>query len=176
MTVRHLLVVAVMLWVQITAAAHNGPPYPIITERAVGRYVVSIWTDPDATDDGSAGGQFWVVFHEGTGRPAAATAQVEVAVKPSDGDGAWRRIEAAAVQGDATRRFAALPMDHEGPYAVTVAVSGPSGSSTIDTAVEATYDLRPQPYLIAVYVLPFVLIGGLWVKLMIRRRSHSGVT
>ena len=74
MTVRHLLVVAVMLWAQIIAAAHSGPPYPIVTERAVGRYVVSIWTEPDATDDRSAGGQFWVVFHEADGRPAAATA------------------------------------------------------------------------------------------------------
>ena len=36
------------------AAAHDGPPYPIVSERLAGPYEVSIWTDPDATDDGSA--------------------------------------------------------------------------------------------------------------------------
>jgi len=42
------------------AAAHSGPPFPIVADRVAGTYRVSIWTDPDATDDGSAGGQFWV--------------------------------------------------------------------------------------------------------------------
>jgi hypothetical protein len=42
--------------------AHAGPPFPIVTDAVRGPYTISIWTDPDATDDGSSGGQFWVVL------------------------------------------------------------------------------------------------------------------
>lgn len=173
MTRRLGVMLAAMLWLEASGAAHSGPPYPIVTERAIGSYVVSVWTDPDATDDGSRGGQFWVVLHEGAGRPDAATTRVEIAVKPSDREGAWQRADGTAVNGDPARRFVALPMDHEGPYAVAVAVTSPSGRASLDAAVQATYDARPSPYLIVVYLLPFVLIGGLWVKLMIARRRGA---
>ena len=43
--------------------AHNGPPFPIVSDQVAGPYLVSIWTDPDTTDDGSPGGQFWVRIH-----------------------------------------------------------------------------------------------------------------
>ena len=167
---RSAMTMLVVVTIGVVVSAHSGPPYPIVTERPIGGYVVSVWTDPDATDDGSRGGQFWVVLHDGSGRPPAAAATIDVAVKASDRDAPWHRGEAPPVGGDATRRFVALPLDHEGPYAVTVALSGPSGHATLETMVDATYDLRPQPYLIAVYLLPFVLIGGLWVKLMLARR------
>jgi len=32
--------------------AHSGPPFPIVSSRVAGSYIISIWTDPDATDDG----------------------------------------------------------------------------------------------------------------------------
>ena len=31
----------------------------LVADRVVGAYQISIWTDPDATDDGSAAGKFW---------------------------------------------------------------------------------------------------------------------
>jgi len=36
--------------------------------------------------------------------------------------------------------------------------------------VEATYDLRPAPALLAVYLLPFLLVGFLWTKRLLQRR------
>jgi hypothetical protein len=44
------------------ASAHDGPPYPIVSNQLLGRYRISVWTDPDTTDDESAGGQFWVMI------------------------------------------------------------------------------------------------------------------
>ncbi len=29
------------------AAAHNGPPFPIITDQRVGPCIISLWTHPD---------------------------------------------------------------------------------------------------------------------------------
>jgi hypothetical protein len=77
-----------------------------------------------------------------------------------------------SIDRDPSRRFVALLMDHEGPYRVRLAIDGPRGHVDIDTAVDATYDLRPARWLIAVFLVPFLLVGFLWVKLLLRRR-HS---
>jgi hypothetical protein len=61
-------------------------------------------------------------------------------------------------------------MDHEGRFAVTVTIAGPLGAATVDAEVDATYDLRPPRYLLVVYLMPFVLVGLLWGRLLLRRR------
>ena len=62
-------------------------------------------------------------------------------------------------------------MDHEGRFAVHVTIAGPLGGAELDAETSATYDLRPPPYLIAVYLLPFLLVGLLWGRLLTRRRT-----
>ena len=81
-------------------------------------------------------------------------------------------MDAAAkpVDGDRSRQFAALVMDHEGAYGVRVVVTGAWGRAEVTTGVEATYDLRPAPALLAVYLLPFLLVGFLWTKRLLQRR------
>ena len=48
-------------------------------------------------------------------------------------------------------------------------IEGPLGPATVDD-VDATYDLRPPAGMIVVYLIPFVGIGFLWVKLLLKRR------
>ena len=36
--------------------------------------------------------------------------------------------------------------------------------------MEATYDQRPAPWLFALYLMPFVLVGGLWLKVLAAKR------
>jgi hypothetical protein len=50
-------------------------------------------------------------------------------------------------------------------------VTGPLGSVKVDSEVDATYDLRPAPVLLVVYAVPFVLLGFLWIRLLIKRRA-----
>ena len=66
-------------------------------------------------------------------------------------------------------------MDHEGPFGVHVGVDGPLGQAEVESKVDATYDLRPAPFLLAVYLFPFLAIGALWVKVLLRRR-RAGVS
>ena len=149
--------------------AHDGPPFPILSNHASGPYVVSIWTDPDTTDDGSARGQFWVRVHAASGGALPRETRATVTIKPVGRSGAERTAPASAVRGDLTNQFAALVMDHEGRFAVHVAIAGPLGPATADAEVDATYDVRPPPSLIVVYLVPFVLIGLLWGSLLMRR-------
>lgn len=157
--------------------AHNGPPFPIVTDRPAGPYVVSIWTDPDTTDDGSAGGQFWVRVHPaGEGRQLTAETRAMVTVTPVNREGPARSASASPVRGDVTNQFAAVVMDREGPFAVRVDIAGPLGAATVTATVEATYDLRPPRSLFFLYLLPFVLVGLLWGRLLIRRRANSAAS
>jgi hypothetical protein len=152
--------------------AHDGPPFPIVSDRIAGPYLVSVWTDPDATDDGTAGGQFWVTLAPADGREAPlAGTTARVTIRPLSRTGPERTTSAEPVRGDVTNQFAALVMDHEGPFAVRVVVKGSLGSATIDTQTDATYDLRPPAYMLAWYLMPFIVAGVLWTRLLLRRRA-----
>jgi hypothetical protein len=164
-----------LLFVASAASAHAGPPYPIVSNQLLGMYRISVWTDPDTTDDGSAGGQFWVTIE-----PAAASGSVPlhvnavVTIRPLDREGVPVTAPALPMSGDVTRRFAALSMDHEGRFAVRVEVESGTGRVGVDSEVEATYDLRPSRVVLAVYLLPFLLVGSLWTLLLMRRRrAHA---
>jgi hypothetical protein len=159
----------------LTLQAHDGPPFPIVSDHIGGPYRISIWTDPDTTDDGSAGGQFWVrVQPVGTTQALPEQTRATVTIAPLDRSGPQLSVTTAPVRGDVTNQFAALVMDHEGRFAVRVGVDGPLGTASVNAAVDATYDARPAPGLLILYVLPFVLVGVLWGRLLVRRRTLPG--
>jgi hypothetical protein len=74
------------------------------------------------------------------------------------------------VNGATDNQFVALLMDHEGPFAVRVTVESSLGRAEVETRAEATYDQRPSRGLIVIYLLPFVAVGALWMKVLWRRR------
>jgi hypothetical protein len=164
-------------------SAHSGPPFPIVTDAVRGPYTISVWTDPDATDDGSPGGQFWVVIaHTPKGTPLPRETRVTVSARavvrgtpPDNRPVRQTEVSAAAapVRGDIGNQFAGLVMDREGPYEVRVTIDGPLGPATVDSRVDATYDLRPPAYMLVWYLMPFLLVGFLWTRLLIRRRNLS---
>ncbi len=162
-----------VLFAHGSASAHSGPPFPIVSSRTAGPYDVSVWTDPDSTDDGSAGGQFWVTVRPSGGTAALpAATRVSVAIRPLDRSGPTNTGSAEPIATDASHRFVRLVMDHEGRFHVRVTIDGPLGPAEVDAEVDATYDLRPPPAMIAVYLIPFVLAGFLWVKLLLKRRRR----
>jgi hypothetical protein len=168
-----LVAIAALLGFGRVTDAHSGPPFPILSDRAAGPYSISIWTDPDTTDDGKPAGQFWVVLAAADGKSAIpAGTQASVAIRPLDREGPTREGRAEPVDGSMTRQFVALLMDHEGPFGVRVTVDGPLGRAAVDSQVNGTYDLRPAPALLALYLVPFVLVGGLWVKVLLHRRQR----
>jgi hypothetical protein len=150
------------------ASAHDGPPYPIVSDQAVGPYLISVWTDPDTTDDGTAGGQFWVTFGRDRHGAQPRDVNVTIAATPARG-GPWRSVD--AVVTDTGSHFGALVLDHEGRFRIDVQVRGPRGDAEITADVDATYDLRPAPIVVALYAVPFVLAGALWIRILMRRRG-----
>jgi hypothetical protein len=165
-------VVVVVVLVHHSVAAHDGPPFPIVSNQIAGPYSISVWTDPDTTDDGTAGGQFWVTIEPtGNVKSVAAGTIATVSIQSLDRGGSLREGRTSPRSGDVGRQFVALVMDHEGRFAVRVTIDGPAGRGQVESEVTATYDLRPSRGLVVLYLLPFVALGGLWVKLLVRRRN-----
>lgn len=167
------LVVFVLVFCAPPVRAHSGPPFPIVSNRTLGAYDVSVWTDPDTTDDGVAGGQFWIVLKAAGGAAVPQGTQVDVSIAPLERAGATHSGRASPVNGAIDNQFVALLMDHEGPFRVQVVVDGPLGRVELESRVDATYDLRPSPAMVVLYALPFLVLGGLWMKLLMRKRSGS---
>ena len=150
--------------------AHSGPPFPLISDRVAGPYELSIWTDPDATDDRSPAGQFWVTIRLADGSAVPPDTHAVITIRPVDRPGPAESAPATPVHGDVSRQFAALVMNHEGPFSVEARISGARGLAVVDAKVDATYDSRPARWLLALYVMPFLAVGFLWIKLLISRR------
>ena len=168
--------VAMALWAAVwignssPAAAHDGPPYPIVTDRRTGPYVMSVWTDPDTTDDQTPGGQFWVTFTSGGADQPGRDVRVTITATPLRG-GPERSVEAVA--NNSGSHFGALVLDHEGRFRIDVRARGAQGDGEVSAEVDATYDLRPAPFVVVLYAVPFVLAGALWVRLLLRRRRRD---
>jgi len=166
-----LVAIAVLFASQPILLAHSGPPFPILSNRIIGAYDISIWSDPDSTDDRTPAGKFWIVVDPSTrGGSIPNATRATVSIRPLDRPGGTVSGNAQPVEGSVSRQFVALLMDHEGPFAVQVSVDGPLGRADVDARVDATYDLRPAPIMLAVYIFPFVAVGALWVKVLMRRR------
>ena len=91
---------------------------------------------------------------------------------------AWRPLLLERSDGcrdDPRRQVAAVPLDHEGRFRVQATIDGPLGPAVVDSTVDATYDSRPPPIMLGVYAIPFVIVGFLWLKLLLRRRRGGVV-
>jgi hypothetical protein len=171
------LAVAALAAAEWRVQAHSGPPFPIISNQIKGAYDISVWTDPDTTDDGTPGGQFWITLDPSDkGATIPASTEVTVEIRPLDRSGNAVSGRASPVNSAIGRQFLAVTMDHEGRFAVAVTVDGPLGRVQLDSQVDATYDARPSPAVVVLYLLPFIVIGALWAKVLLRRKRRVGDT
>jgi hypothetical protein len=98
---------------------------------------------------------------------------VQISIWPVERRESVRTETANPDEHEPSRRTAAFVIDREGKYGVKATIAGSLGPAEIETSIDAQYDARPRPALIAIFALPFVLIGFVWLKLLLRRRSHK---
>ena len=150
-----------------TANAHNGPPFPIIENRRVGTYVVSLWTHPDVGT-----GAFFVFVDPIPGGAIPRDLRVQVGVQPESG----RLSEAVytAAQDDSGGRLqykALVDFDRDEFWRVRLVLQSSQGRGEEFSRVEPTptgfgkWDLL-------VFLLPFLLIASLWLRGISRQRNR----
>jgi hypothetical protein len=155
------------LWLILAqpARAHEGPPFPIVEDRPSGPYVVSVWTDPDVGT-----GTFFVILAPAPGTTLPDDLKAEVCVQPIS-DRLPEVGYAATRQNlrDRVQFFAEVQFDQQEFWRVRVHISGEGGDGEVRAEVEAT----PPGYGrwdLLIYSFPFVLFGGLWLYVALRRR------
>jgi hypothetical protein len=149
------------------ALAHAGAPYPLLVDEPVGPYRVSTLADPDVGQ-----GTFYIEAKAADGSLPAGTT-VTVAVQPADGHLAEAGVPAerrSTRYGD--RYVATVPFDTEGLWQVRLLLDGPAGRAEHRFSVDVTPPGISWLGTVAC-LLPFLLLGGLWVRSALRKRSMA---
>ena len=148
------------------ASAHVGAPYPVLLEEAIGPYTASALADPDVGT-----GTFYVLLTAGADDPPPVGTQVTVWVEPEDGHSPPRTYQAERQDTRYGERYVAeVPFDAEGAWRVQLLIDGPLGPG------ETSFVVKVTPSGIGwlatlVCLLPFLLLGALWLRGSLRQRS-----
>lgn len=149
------------------AEAHEGPPYPILVDEPVDGYLVSVWGDPDVGT-----GTFYVILDPtASSSDATAIPKVDVWVQPSTG-----RLKKATYPAPLERelQFRADPkFDRQEQWTVGFLVHHPGGETS---ELVAQVEVTPPgygPWDLVIYLVPFLLFGGLWCLALLRRWRAS---
>lgn len=168
-----VVLLATALWHGGPAAhAHEGPPFALFLDRPALDYEVSVWADPDIGE-----ATFFIIVESPGDGPPSEAPTASLWVEPTNG-----RLERAsypAAAGDFRNRlqFQAEPhFDQRDVWTIGVVLTAPDGRrAELTTEVESTPP-GPGVWGLAVYSVPFVLFGGLWVAAMLRRRAAGVVS
>jgi hypothetical protein len=147
------------------AAAHNGPPFPIITDQRVGPYVISLWTHPDLGT-----GTFFVMIDPPPGGTVPKDLKVQIAVQPASGRlaeavySAWLEDLRGQVEYKTEVQF-----DQQENWKVRLILTSSAGGG------EAFSQVVPTPagfgrWDLLLFLLPFLGVGFLWATAITKRR------
>lgn len=159
---------ACLLGLTLPAAAHNGPPFPIITDRRVGPCVVSLWTHPDVGT-----GTFFVLVDAPPGGSIPKDLKIQIGVQPLSGRlaevvyPAWREKLRGQVEYKTEVQF-----DADEFWRVRLILQSAEGGGEALSNVEATPPGLGRWDLL-LYLLPFLAVGFLWLRAMTKRRSYK---
>ena len=147
-----------------SAAAHNGPPFPIITDQRVGPCIVSLWAHPDIGT-----GAFYVMVDPVPGGSVPKDLKIQVGVRPVSERlpevvySAWLEDLRGQVEYKTEVQF-----DQQEFWNVRLILASSAGGGEAFSKVEATppgfgrWDLL-------LYLLPFLGAGFLWFKAITKR-------
>jgi hypothetical protein len=147
------------------ALAHNGPPFPIITDQRVGPCIISLWTHPDV-----GLGTFFVMVDPLPGGSVPKDLKIAIGVQPVSGRlaeavySAWPENQRGQVEFKSEVQF-----DQQEYWKVRLILASSAGGGEALSKVEATppgfgrWDLL-------LYLLPFLGAGFLWFSAITKRR------
>jgi hypothetical protein len=145
--------------------AHNGPPFPIITDQRVGPCIISLWTHPDV-----GLGTFFVMVDPLPGGSVPKDLKIQIGVQPVSGRlpevvySAWPENQRGQVEFKTEVQF-----DQQEYWKVHLILASAAGGGEALSKVEATppgfgrWDLL-------LYLLPFLGVGFLWFSAITKRR------
>jgi hypothetical protein len=164
---RKLALLVMLLIASSPLGAHNGPPFPIISDKRVGPVVVSLWTHPDVGT-----GLFYVIVDAPPGGVIPPDLKIEIGVRPVTGRLAEviypTQLEKMRghVQYGTEAQF-----DQQELWHVRLIVKSSAGNGEASADVEVTPPGLGRWDLL-MFSLPFLGVGFLWFHVMMRKRKY----
>jgi hypothetical protein len=163
-------VVPIGIFSLTVASAHQGPPFPILVDKASGPYIVSVWADPNV-----GFGKFYVMLDPPPGKALPIGTTVQISVRPVSGRLPEASYFAKREQLAREQYYVEVPFDAQERWRVRFTLRSAQGNGEVGTEVEVTPP-GPGPYDWILYASPFVLVGGLWFRGMLRERRRAPVS
>ncbi len=174
---RFLASVLGVLLLASNAAAHDGPPYPILVDETLAGRTISVWADPDVGI-----GTFYIYV---TPPPAPGEATgMQVAVRPLAGRPNANTVvpenapetshEVRVAPDDQPYAFIAeVPFAHRGDWSVRfVADSDAANPDELALIIDVTPPGLGRLDLLW-FLSPFLAVGFVWIRVASRRREMS---
>jgi hypothetical protein len=163
----HIAALWLLVAVASPAAAHNGPPFPIIVDRHVGPYVISLWTHPDVGT-----GLFWVMPGPPRGTAVPKDLKIEIGVQPVSGRLREKRYAARLDSSSAQVQYIVeVPFDAQELWRIHVLLDSSAGHGESTATVEVTPPGLGRWDLLW-YASPFAAVAFLWLRALARRRRR----
>jgi hypothetical protein len=163
-----VLAIALLLgWLPLASADH-GPPTPLLVDRLIGPYLVSVWGRPDVGT-----GMFFIRLEPPPGSKISSDVTVHVGVQPLSGRLAEARYRAQRQHVSRYVQYEAeVPFDAQELWRVRITVEGSGGSG------EATVDVETVPpglgqWDVLIYLFPFLAVGLLGLQVILSRRNRN---
>ncbi len=163
---------AVLAWLCLAcpAAAHDGPPYAIIVDRATGPVLLSVWADPDVGT-----GTYHVYLEPlADDRALPDDCAVQVFVRPA-GDRLPERgypAEPLRIAEDRHHHLAEVQFDAEGEWRTRIVVRCGELEGEAEALVEVTPPGQGPVLDFVLYLFPFAAVAVLIVRALIVRRRR----
>ena len=158
-------VVVLFLAAVLSMSAHNGPPFPIITDLRMGPCVISLWTHPDI-----GVGTFFVVANPAPGMALPKDLKFEIGVLPIT-----KRLKerffwtSPREENGQTHYYAWVPFDRQEVVRVNLYARSATWNGQATANVEVT-PVGLGPWDLLLFSLPFLGVGFLWFMGMKRKR------
>jgi hypothetical protein len=158
---------SLLLLLASSAWAHNGPPFPIISDYRMGPCIISLWTHPDVGI-----GTFFVLVGAAPGQQIPKDLKFDIGVLPVSGRLKERRYGTErGYQNGQLRYDASIPFDKQEMWRINLYLR----SATETQKTTATVEVTPPglgAWDLLFFSWPFFGFGFIWFLAMKRRRAR----
>lgn len=165
-----LVILLVTSLSSISLHAHEGPPFPIVVDHAFGDFKISVWADPDT------GSGTFLFYPEGS-VPSQESLLFELKATPKDQKEPILKSTALTAQMENGKKSytATLPFPTEGVWDVTIQVKNKQNGDILTSTTVPVEVTPPGPSQteFAIYLVPFLLIGAIWIRVILYKRKKT---
>jgi hypothetical protein len=163
-----IVAILLMTFLSVSARAHNGPPFPIITDQRVGPCIVSLWIHPDIGTS-----PIFVLVDPAPGGAIPKDLKIEIGIQPVSGRLAEVMYPATISDQRGQLEYKTdVQFDQQELWKVRLILTSSMGGGESLAKVEAT-PVGYGRWDLLLFALPFLAVGFLWFKVMVKRRHQK---